>query len=261
MGTTKLTRKEILAEDPVHQAIISLVEVLRVHGRNIGLAAAVVVLLSFGTYLGLQYLESRDMRAQQDLSRAMAFFHAQIDPSAADDPYGKGPDPSFRRETDKYQAASREFSTVVSKYGSSKLAVIARYYLGLSQLRLGQKTEAVRSLETVRNNTKDRTVGYLAKKVLAQHYMDSGNYKEALEILDGMIKDPQCDLPREDLRLDLARVYLAQGKRDDAMKVLRAARDESVRSALQGLVMQEASRLEEGAAASADISKPASNHP
>ena len=38
-----------------------------------------------------------------------------------------------------------------------------------------------------------------------------------------MIRDPQCDLPKEDLTLDLSRALVAQGKRDEAIKVLREA--------------------------------------
>ncbi len=244
MSTTKLTRKEILAEDPVHEAIIRIVELFRVQGKLIGIAAASVVLLAVGVYFGMGWLETRDMQAQQQLSRGIEFFHARIDPSALDDPYGKSPDPLFRTETAKYQAASAEFGTVISKYGSSKLAVIARYYQGLCQLRLGQKDQALRTLEAVSNNSKDRTVGYLARKLLAKVSLESGNPKGAQALLEGMIRDPQCDLPREDLRLDLSRALVAQGKRDEAVKVLRAARDEGSRSMLQSMVMQELTRLE-----------------
>ena len=52
MGTTKLTRKEILAEDPVHQAIIQLIEFFRVNGKKIAIGAAVIVLLAVGVYVG-----------------------------------------------------------------------------------------------------------------------------------------------------------------------------------------------------------------
>jgi predicted negative regulator of RcsB-dependent stress response len=63
----------------------------------------------------------------------------------------------------------------------------------------------------------------LAKKVLATYYAGSGNNKAAGAILDGMLKDPQCQLPREDLSIQLARVLVAQGKRDQAVKLLKDA--------------------------------------
>jgi predicted negative regulator of RcsB-dependent stress response len=122
--------------------------------------------------------------------------------------------------------------------------VAGRYYLGLCQLRLGQNNEAVQSLEAVRNNTKDRTLGYLAKKVLANHYLDTKNLKGATELLNGMIQDPQCELPKEELKLSLAKVYEAEGKKDEAIKLLRQTKDDAGRSALQGMLITELDRME-----------------
>jgi predicted negative regulator of RcsB-dependent stress response len=223
VGTTKLTRKEILSEDPVHEAMIHLIEFFRENGKKIGIAAVAMVLLAVGIYGGVQYLDNRQAQAQQQLWKGMNLFHAQVASDASDDPYAKGPNPVFRSEAAKYQAAVKEFSSVASGFGNSKLAVIARYYSGLSQLQLGQKKEAIQSLETVANNSRDRTVGYLAKKVLATEYSAAGNHRAAKDLLEGMIRDPQCDLPKEDLSIDLSKVLVALGKRDDAIKVLRDA--------------------------------------
>jgi predicted negative regulator of RcsB-dependent stress response len=150
----------------------------------------------------------------------------------------------FRTEEARYKAAAREFSSVASAWGVSKLAVIARYYQGLTQMRLGQKEEALRSLEAVRNNTRDRTVAYLARQVIAEHYIETGNPKGAREILEEMIKDPQCALPKSMLQLDLARALEGLGKRDEAIKILREARDGSGRSMLVSMIVQELNKLE-----------------
>ncbi len=249
MGTTKLTRKEILAEDPVHVAIIQIVEFFRERGKLIAIVVGAAALIGVGVYFTLDYLDARDLAAQYQLGKALDFYHARIDAAAPDDPFAKGPSPVFRSDAARLQAADKEFSSITAKYGSAKVGVIARYYHGLCQLRLGNKTEGLQSLEAVRNNTKDRTLGYLARKVLARNNLESGNFKGAQEILEGMIRDPQCELPKEDLRLDLARVYEAEGKRDEAIKVLRQAREESSRSMLQSSVAQELNRLEGGGGA------------
>jgi predicted negative regulator of RcsB-dependent stress response len=223
VGTTKLTRKEILAEDPVHAAIIQLIEFFKTSGKKIGILAVAVVLLAVGIYGGLQYLDARQARAQQQLWKGMSYFHAEIAADASDDPYAKGPVPTFRSDAAKYQAAVKEFSSIVSGFGYSKIAVVARYYLALSQLQLGQKKEAIQNLETTASNSRERTIGFLAKRVLATEYLNSGNYRGAREILEGMIRDPQYDLPKEDLNIDLSKALVAQGKRDEAIKVLRDA--------------------------------------
>jgi predicted negative regulator of RcsB-dependent stress response len=223
VGTTKLTRKEILSEDPIHEAILRLIEFFKQNGNKIGIAAAIVVLLAAGIYGGLYYLENREAQAQAQLGKGMDFFHAEVVQDAKDDPYGKGPAPTFRSETAKYKAAAKEFDAIASRQGYSKLSKVARYYLGLCQLRLEQNKEAIQNLESVANNSRERTLGFLAKKALATNYFNAGNYQGAQGIIDGMIKDPHCDLPKEDLSLQMARVLVAQGKRDQAIKVLNEA--------------------------------------
>ncbi len=243
MSTTKLTRKEILAEDPVHHAMVRLLELLRERGKLIAAGVVGVILIALGMYFGAQYMEDRQLRSQDQLARGMDFYHARIDPAATDDPYAKGGEPLFPTEESRYKAAAKEFTEVASS-GPATLAVMARYYLGLTQLQLGQKDKAIRALEEVSSNTSSRTVAYLAKKVLANQYTETGNSKGAVELLEGMIKDPQCELPRVALQLDLARALEAQGKRDQAVKVLREARQDGGTSMLLTMVTQELNRLE-----------------
>jgi len=244
LGTTKLTRKEILAEDPVHHAIVQIVELFREQGKMIAVVAAAGVLVIAGIFFGIQYLDAREARAQAQLARGMEFFHAKIDATAPDDPYGKGSEPSFRTEEAKYKAAYKEFSSVASSWGVSKLAIIARYYQGLTELKLGRKEEGLRSLEAVRYNTKDRTVAFLARQAIAEYYLQTGNPKGGREILEEMIKDPQCTLPKAMLQLNIARALESLGKRDEAIKILREARDGSGRSMLVSLIVQELNKLE-----------------
>ena len=246
MGTTKLTRKEISA-DPIHDALISTVEMLRARAKIITLAAVGVALVLLAGYLGMDYLQSRDNGAQQELAKGMNFYHGMVDAAnAKDDPYALGPTPVFRNDESKYRAATAIFSSLASHHGSSKLGVMARYYLGLCQQQLGQKAEAMATLEAASNNTSDRTVGYLAKKVMASYYVESGEAQKGQEILQGMLKDPQCDLPKEDLQVDLSRAYMAQGKKAEALKVLQDAQEAGSGGMLQSLVFQEMSRIQSG---------------
>ena len=61
-----------------------------------------------------------------------------------------------------------------------------------------------------------------------------------------MIKDTQCDLPKEDLSIQLSRVLVAQGKREEAIKVLeRASSQVSASSMLRSKLTEELSKLRE----------------
>jgi tetratricopeptide (TPR) repeat protein len=257
VGTTKLTRKEILAEDPVHGALITLIEFFKTQGKKVAILVVAAAIIGLGIYGGILYLGSRDSQAQELLTKGMDFMHAEVAPDAADDPYGKGSAPQFKSDALKYQAAAREFSSVVSRYGYSKASIIARYYLGLAQLQLGKKQEAIQNLESVADNSRNRTVGYLAKRALASHYMESGNYKAAREILDGMLKDGQCDLPKEDLSILQSRILAAQGKREEAIKVLQEATPkEPTFGPLEQQIAAELDKLQKAAKSGAQPSAP-----
>jgi predicted negative regulator of RcsB-dependent stress response len=242
VGTNKLTRKEILAEDPVHGFMVRMIEFFQTRGRTVLLVIVGVAVLSAAVYGGLQFLGNRETQAQERLAKAIDFFHAQVSPDATNDPYSKGSVPVFRSDAEKYQAAAREFSSLASGYGYSKVPIVARYYLGLAQLRLGQNKEAVMNLESVAANSRIHTIGDFAKKTLARTEAASGNYKAAREMLEGMIRDPQCAVPREDLSIELSRVLVAQGKRDEAIKVLREAASQG--AAMSALKQQVAMELE-----------------
>lgn len=244
MSTTKLTRKEISA-DPIHDALINTIETVSANAKIIIWVAAGLIVVGLAAYFGMGYLESRNNRAQQELARGMDFYHGLLDARATEDPYSLGPTPVFRTDQDRVRAASTVFGSLAGRSGPSKIRAMARYYLGLCQLRLGQKNEAIASLEAAANNTADRTVGYLAKKVMATYYVESGDAKKGQEILQGMLKDPQCDLPKEDLQVYLSRALVAQGKRDEAVKILKEAQDAGIGGGmLQSLIFQELSRIQ-----------------
>jgi predicted negative regulator of RcsB-dependent stress response len=238
--------------------MIRIVDTFREQRKLIALGAATLVLLAVGIYFGVNYYRTREMSAQEMLGRGMAFYHAAIDPEAPDDPYGQGPQPVFRSETARYEAAAKEFSDVIAFYRSSKIGVLAQYYLGLSQLHLGQEEEAIKSLEVVRNNTRDITMGYLAKKLLAQYYLDNDNPRGALEILEGMVEDPQCDLPMELVRVELASTYVALGRNEDALKLLREMRDQGQPGAFQSMVLEKLNQIEAVTEVSGETAMPES---
>ena len=227
VGTTKLTRKEILSDDPVRENIIRFVGLLRANRAKIGAAVIVVIVLALGFWAWSGYLGSRADAAGAMLGRGMAFFYANVSPDAEDGTYEKGEEPLFKSDEAKYQAAEKEFSAAADSFGAGEAGKTARYYLGLTQLRLEKKEEAKKNLESVAFGSGSRTVGFLAKKALAGYYADSGNAKSAEDLLRGMIKDARCDLPKEEIGMQLAGILVAEGKKDEAIEALREVSEAS----------------------------------
>lgn len=249
MSTTKLTRKEIVAEDTVHESIVRLFTFVRENRKKVGVLFLAVIAVMIGIYGGYQYLGNREMQAQVQLAKGLDYLNATVASDATDNPYSKGPLPTFRSDKAKYQAAANEFSSAASGFSFGSVSVVARYYLGLSQLQLGQKQEAIKNLESVASDSKSHTVGYLAKKLLASAHSDSGNNKGAQAILEGMIRDSKCDLPKEDLSIQLSRVLVAQGKQADAIKVLVDANSQgNAFGAFKQQVVSELEKLQPGSA-------------
>ena len=227
VGTTKLTRKEILSDDPVRETILRLVGFFQTNRTRIGVAAIAVIVLALGFWTWSRYLDGRANDTGATLGRGMAFFSAIVSPNAGDDSYAEGELPVFKSDEDKYQAAEKEFSIAAGSFGAGEAGKTAQYYLGLTQLKLGKKEEAKKNLEAVAFGSGNRTVGFLAKKALADYHADSGNVKGAEDLLRGMIKDAKCDLPKEDLGMQLAGILIADGKKDEAIRVLREASEAS----------------------------------
>jgi predicted negative regulator of RcsB-dependent stress response len=278
VGTTKLTRKEIIADDPVRDAILRLIEFLQENRKWIGIGIAAFIVVGLGAYLGMSFLGAREIEAQQQLTKGMEIYHAPISSDEASDNDASEADASeagapeagtletgaeetpeteatleFGSEKEKYEAAAKEFSAVASRRGQAKTSLIARYYLGLTQLKLERNEEAIESLKAVADNSRNRALGFLAQNALATHYLDSENFYEAGRILQLMLEDPQCDLPKDDLSLRLSRALVAQDRQDEAIAILTDANSQDV---IQGpyrqQVMEELQRLNRAAQKSAE---------
>ena len=221
MGTTKLTRKEILAEDPVHGSIVMLVEFFRTNKKIISIIVAVGIVLALGIYGVVIYLDKKNEQSQEILGKGIDYYHAEVNPESTDESNTNSFVISFRTDTEKYQAALKEFQSIMSDYGFTKASPVAQYYLGLTQLKMGHVTEAIENLQAVSNNSKKSSLGYLAGNVLAQIYEENGKHEEAIKILEGMIQDTAYELPKEELSLQMARNLKEEGKYEEAINVLQ----------------------------------------
>ena len=242
MARTKLTRKEIVGDDPVKDALISAVALIRDQTRFLVAALLIVILIGVGIYLAIQYFQEQGLASQESLSRGLAFFHASISDDAPDDPYGKGPQPVFRTSEAKYEAAQKEFDSLIADGGSSESATIARYYLGLIQQQQGKSEEARQSFESVSQNTRNRTIAHLGQKLLAKYHREEGSYDRARVLLESMLEE--SDLPKHDLQLELSRALAGQGERERAIEVLTEAKASAGGRALETLFSDELNRLQ-----------------
>ena len=124
MGTTKLTRKEILAEDPVHGSIVMLVEFFRTNKKIISIIVAVGIVLALGIYGVVIYLDKKNEQSQEILGKGIDYYHAEVNPESTDESNTNSFVISFRTDTEKYQAALKEFQSIMSDYGFTKASPV-----------------------------------------------------------------------------------------------------------------------------------------
>jgi len=222
VGTTKLTRKEILAEDPVHGSMVMLVEFFRTHTKVISVVASAVIILIIGIYWGRSFLRDRELQAQEVLARGMDYYHAQVDPAATEELDAYSSKTEFKSDELKYQAVIEVLEPAVSGFGYSKVAPMARYYLGLAKIKLGKTEDGIRDLERVSEDSSDRAMSHLAKNVLARVYVEKGDPEGAKKIIEAALNDTAYELPKEELRIQLARILTGEGKYEEALGVLEA---------------------------------------
>ena len=228
MGTTKLTRKEILAEDPVHGSMVMLVDFFRTNTKNIFLVAAAVIILIVGVYWGRTFWRNRGIEAQEILAKGIDYYHARVDPEAAEAlPAAYGPNAVFKSDELKYKAVIEVLEPAVSGFGYSKVAPMARYYLGLAKLKAGMAEDGIMELERVAGSSADRAMSHLAKNVLAHVYAEEGKIEEAKKTIQAALDDTGYELPKEELRIQLARILTDEGKYEEALSVLQAGASES----------------------------------
>jgi len=68
------------------------------------------------------------------------------------------------------------FESIISEYGSSKTADLAKYYAGISYSRLGKNEEAIKYLKDFKGG--DKMVTYVAKGALGNCYVNTGKAED-----------------------------------------------------------------------------------
>jgi TolA-binding protein len=215
-----ISRKE-LKKDEFRETVAHSAQALLMHRRTVwiaALAAAFVLVAIFGWRF---YSERQTVKASAALERAMEHFNARIralgEPQAQDEI-------SYVDEKNKYQDAATKFTEVVQQYGRTRPGQIARYYAGLSYLRLGQHEQAERWFrETERSG--DAELAALARFQLAQFYARTGKPEEAVRLYQALAERPTTLLPKPVVLLALAEHH-ARSHPAEARRIYEQVRTE-----------------------------------
>lgn len=121
----------------------------------------------------------------------------------------------YATSADRAKAANQQFSAVVRQYGWLPQGAKAHYFAGVTDVELGQTGPAEAELKKAAGAW-DRNVANLGKVALAGLYHQTGRDQQAIDVYNALIAKPSVTVSAAVAQLDLADLYAATGKQDQA---------------------------------------------
>jgi predicted negative regulator of RcsB-dependent stress response len=138
---------------------------------------------------------------------------------------GAPPEPGvYAASADRAKEANREFVAVANEYGWLPEGSKAHYFAGVTYAELGQNGLAETQL-TAASKCWDRNLSNLAKVALANLYHQTSRDSDAIALYNEIAAKPSVTVPATVAQLDLADLYAAEGKQDQAHALWAKVRD------------------------------------
>ena len=167
----------------------------------------------------LVFVNVRGARAESALGEAMDIYAAPLTAPGA--PAQSG---SYATSADRAKAANQQFLAVASKYSMTPEAAKAHYFAGITYEDMGQTGSAESELKQA-VSAWDRNVSNLAKLGLANLYHQTGRDAQAIALYNELVSKPSVTVPATVAQLDLADLYVAENKQDQARGIWAKIKD------------------------------------
>jgi tetratricopeptide (TPR) repeat protein len=174
----------------------------------------------------------RSTAADTALGAAMDTFNAPLAQPGL--PVGNG---VYATSADRSKAANSQFAAVAKDYGWLSQGTKARYLLGITYMDLGQNASAETELKAA-GGAWDRNVANLAKLALAGLYRQTSRDAQAIEIYNALVAKPSETVTAGVAQLNLADLYVAEGKVDQARALWAKIKDADKEGAAGAIAAQ-----------------------
>ena len=197
MAGARLSRHELKSQDEITTSLRSITGVLQEKQKEI-LVGVVALLVIVAAVVGWRaYSANRNAAAALQLASAISAFE----------------DPNIKPEKTRYEKAAAEAQKTIDSYGSTSAATIARYYLAMSQARLGDSATAEKNLQEVADRG-DASIKGVAQFALGHLQAKRGGTAKAIETLTQLYNSGAY--PKSAVAFDLAALHEANGEPDKA---------------------------------------------
>lgn len=180
------------------------------------ITGAVVLVLIVGALI---FWAVRSSAANSALGSALDIYTAPLAIPGAPPEQGV-----YATASERSKAANQQFVSVAQQYGFMPQGAKAHYFAGVTYQELGQTASAETELKTAAGSW-DRNVANLAKVALASLYRQTGRDAQAIDLYNQLAAKPSSTVPSAVAQLDLADLYVAEGKQDLARALWAKVKD------------------------------------
>ena len=211
--------RHALKKDKFAQAAASSASWIGEHQTGVlrwAITAGVVVVLVVG---GCIFWAMRSSAANAALGAALDVYTTPLAYP------GAPPEPGvYSTAADRAKEANREFVAIAHDFGWLPEGAKAHYFAGVTYVELGQNGAAETEL-TAATHAWDRNLSNLAKVALAGLYHQTSRDDEAIHLYNEIVAKPSETVSAPVAQLDLADLYVAEGKTDQARALWAKIKD------------------------------------
>ncbi len=224
--------RHALKKDKFAQAAASSASWVSGHRSGVLRWVIVAVAALILTVGALIYWNIRSTAADTALGAAMDTYNAPLAQPGL--PVGNG---IYATTADRTKAANSQFAAVAKDYGWLAQGTKARYFVGITDMEMGQNSSAETELKAA-SGSWDRNLANLAKVALAGLYRQTARDAQAIDIYNALIAKPSETVSAPVAQLDLADLYVAEGKQDLARALWAKVKDADKEGAAGTLAAQ-----------------------
>ena len=174
---------------------------------------------------GVLIYNSRSEAASVAFGAAMQTYQTPLTQPGEPVPSGTK---TYSSAAERAKAANAMFQAVADKYGMTPGGKNALYFAGLTEIEAGQNQQAEDTLKKVAGGW-DSSLAALAKIALAGLYHNTGRDAQAIDLYNQLSAKPTATVPYGLARLQLADLYAAEGKTDEAKKIYADLKDKDAK--------------------------------
>ena len=190
---------------------------------TVSILLAVIVVAVLAGVIGA----SRANAAASAFGDAMAIYQSPVANSAQPAVPGQK---MYGSTAERAKAANTAFRAVADKYGATKDGKNALYFVGLTDMEQGQTQSAENTFKKLAGGW-NKQLGSLANFALADLYHQTGRDAQAIDLLNQLAAKPTDSVPAAQAQIELAELYTAEGKVDQAHKIYAQIKDKDAKSA------------------------------